>query len=81
MITLNVWTVLAIISLVPIVFFSKNRNAVWGGLAGGLIVGLIIAIIYSFRGNGFPWIILMKAAIIGILAGAAVALTTRLLRK
>ncbi|MCW3081562.1 hypothetical protein [Segetibacter sp.] len=81
MLTLNIWNVLALISLVLLVLFSKNRNAVWAGLAGGFIVGLIIAIIYSFKGNGFPWVVLMKAAIIGILAGSLVAFVAGLSKK
>ena len=81
MMTLNIWNILGLIALVLIVLFSKNRNAVWAGLAGGFIVGLVIAIIYSFKGNGFPWVILMKGAIIGILAGSLVAFVVRLSKK
>ncbi|GEO11439.1 hypothetical protein [Segetibacter aerophilus] len=81
MLTLNIWNILGGISLILLVLFSKNKNAVWGGLAGGLIVGLIIAGLYSFKGNGFPWIILMKASIIGILAGSLFVLISRLSKK
>lgn len=78
---LNLWDILGIISVILLVLLSKKKNAVWGGLAGGFAVGLIIAIIYSFKGNGFPWVILMKAAIIGVLLGSLVVLITRLSKK
>jgi hypothetical protein len=78
---INVWNILGIVSVVLLVLLSKRKNAVWGGLAGGIIVGLIIAIIYSFKGNGFPWVILMKAAIIGILAGSLFVFIVRLSKK
>ncbi|HEX8460738.1 MAG TPA: hypothetical protein VF623_04890 [Segetibacter sp.] len=81
MFTLTIWNILGIISLILLIIFAKNKGAVWGGLAGGFIVGLIIAIIYSFRGNGFPWIILMKSAIIGILAGSAFLLIRQFIKK
>jgi hypothetical protein len=78
MFTLNIWNILAILALILIVVFSKNKNLLWFGLAGGFVVGLIIAIVYSFKGNGFPWVILMRAAIIGILAGSLLAFIGRL---
>jgi len=78
---LTIWNILGIIAIILLILLSKSKNAVWGGLAGGIIVGLVIAIIYSFKGNGFPWVILMKAAIVGILAGSAVVFIARLSKK
>ena len=74
---INIWNILGIVSVILLVLLAKRKNAVWGGLAGGIVVGLILAIIYSFKGNGFPWVILMKAAIIGILAGSLFVLIRR----
>jgi hypothetical protein len=71
---LNIWNFLAIIAVILFLLFSRRKSAVWGGLAGGIIVGLIIAFIYFLKGNVFPWAILLKAAIIGIMAGSVVLL-------
>ena len=81
MFLLNIWNILAIVAIILLILLSKSKNAVWGGLAAGIIIGLVIAVIYSFKGNGFPWVILMKAAIIGILAGSAVVFGARLSKK
>ncbi|PIQ06000.1 MAG: hypothetical protein COW72_02370 [Candidatus Nealsonbacteria bacterium CG18_big_fil_WC_8_21_14_2_50_37_10] len=74
-----IWTILTIISgILLILYFSGGRNSVWGGLTLGIIVGVIAALIFVFRGNGFDWHIIGKAAIIGTLAGFIADLLGRL---
>jgi hypothetical protein len=81
MTSLNIWSILGIISILFFIFFGRNRGAVWGGLAGGIIVGLVIAIVSYLRGNVFPWAILMKAGIVGMVAGTLYQLGTMFWKK
>lgn len=63
------WTILAVLAVIAItVFYQKAR--VWGGLSLGIVIGVIIGFIYLFEGNKFAWEMIVKAAIIGALAGA-----------
>ena len=50
-------------------------------MAGGFIVGLVIAVVLSIKGEAFPWAILMKAAIVGILAGAVFVIGSQFSKK
>lgn len=65
----NIWTIFAIISVISLLSFWWKHNAVWGGLTIGIIVGLIISLIMMFKGNGFDWLVVGKAAIVGTIAG------------
>jgi len=64
------WIILGIVSVILLIVFWRNKNAVWGGLTLGFIVGLIIALTYLFKGNGFSYMILIKGAILGVIAGS-----------
>jgi len=75
------WFILGAISLVLLVIYRNNRNAVWGGLAGGLFIGLIIAVFFYFKGTGlytkeniFDWHIIVRWAITGTIFGFAIEL-------
>ena len=74
MINFYIWAILGIISIILLIVFWRGRNAVWGSLTAGIIIGFIIAIVYVFRGDGFSWFIIGKAAIIGTMAGFAAEL-------
>jgi ABC-type uncharacterized transport system permease subunit len=63
------WTVLAVLAIVAVMVFYQ-RGRVWGGLSLGIIIGFVIALVYVFQGNTFAWEMIIKAAIIGALAGA-----------
>jgi hypothetical protein len=64
------WITLGVIAVVLlIVYFSKGRNSVWGGLSIGVFVGIIITIIYAIMGKGFMWGIIVKSIIVGIFVG------------
>lgn len=60
----NIWTILGIATLILLVVYWYNRNAVWGGLTIGIIVGLLIALF-----SGFNWSIITKGAISGTIIG------------
>lgn len=71
---INVWTILALISIVSLLFFWRRRNAVWGGFTVGIIAGLVISLFVMFKGNGFNWFMVGKATIVGIMTGLAAEL-------
>lgn len=52
-----------------IVLIPRGPNAVWFGLAFGIVVGLMIATFLAFRGSGFGWSVVGKAAVVGTLLG------------
>ncbi|MDP3900168.1 MAG: hypothetical protein Q8Q23_03755 [bacterium] len=74
---INIWTILTTISIISLLLFWGKRNAVSGSFTGGIIVGLIISLVIMFRGNGFDWVVVGKAAIIGAIAGIVVELLGR----
>lgn len=64
------WNVLGVISVILLVtYFRRGQNSVWGGLSLGAITGFTIVVILGFMGKGFNWRIILKAIIIGIMAG------------
>lgn len=63
------WGVLSIAAIVLLVYYFNGRNSVWGGMTGGVILGLIAAIFFAFQGDGFPWVIIGKGAVIGTITG------------
>lgn len=67
--TPNIWTILGIISIVLLIAFWWTRNAVWGSLTIGVFIGLIVVAVFAFKGQGFSWQIVKKAAIIGTITG------------
>ncbi len=76
------WTVLGISSIIAMLFtFSKGKNSIWGGLTMGVVVGLIIALVYLFKGDGFKWVTVAKAGIIGTLSGVVADLLGTLSSK
>ena len=69
MISPNIWTILGIVTIVLLIVFWRKRNAVWGGLAIGVIIGLVTTAFFAFKGHGFNWHIIGKAAISGTIIG------------
>jgi len=67
----DVWTILGILAIVLLVFFSKGRNAVWGGLILGILLGFAVVFFLVLKGDGFNWYFLARGATIGTLAGLA----------
>ena len=63
------WILFSVLACIVLIIFWKGPNAVWGGITLGLIVGIILAIISTFNGNGFDFIIIGKAIIVGVFAG------------
>jgi len=64
------WISLGILSIILLViYFRKNKNAVWGGLTSGIIIGLIVAIFFAVKGPGFNLYIIGKGAIAGTIIG------------
>lgn len=66
---LDIWKILAIISIAGLIIYRKKKNAVWGGFTAGLIIGFIIALIYLIKGDGFQLKIIAKGIVIGSLCG------------
>jgi gas vesicle protein len=64
-----IWYILGVSSIILLIIYSKNRNAVWGGLTAGVVIGLIVALFFLIKGSGFIWNIIVKGAIIGTIAG------------
>ena len=74
------WYLLTGIVLIGLIVFYK-KGVAWGGLVLGAVVGCVIAIIHNDRGQGFEFIYVKKAALIGALVGIFVALISRLINK
>ena len=64
-----------------IAFFSKAKNAVWGGLSIGVVVGIILGLVYVFKGSGFNWKLFKKALIVGVLLGGFAELIALIKKK
>lgn len=75
------WQILGILTVILLAVFWRNRNAVWGGLAGGVIIGLLTALFFAFRGDGFDWYILAKGAVVGTIVGFLAELLGKLSDK
>ena len=69
MINFDVWTILTIITIILLMAFWQERNAIWGGLTLGIVIGVIIVIFFAFKGNEFDWYIIGKSAIVGTWLG------------
>jgi len=78
MINSNIWIILGIVAIVLLIIYWRSRNAVWGGLTIGIIAGFIIAIFFIFKGNEFPWYIIGKVAVSGVMIGFAAELLGKL---
>jgi hypothetical protein len=62
------WTVLTIIAVLLLIFFSKRRAA-WGGLTFGLLVGAFFIVYYTLLGRAMHWSIIHKCAVLGVFFG------------
>lgn len=58
------WTILEILTVILLIAYRHNRNAVWGGLTIGVIVGFIVAIFSSFELTN-----IIKVGVAGTLIG------------
>lgn len=74
------WYFLTGIVVVGLIVFYK-KGAAWGGLFIGVVVGCVISIIHNDKGQGFEFIYVKEAAIIGALAGIVIAFISRLINK
>ena len=70
----TMWMIFGLVSVIILIIFWKNKNAVWGGLIAGFIVGSIIALVYLFKGIGFDWYWLGKGCTVGVTIGAVAEL-------
>lgn len=75
-----IWYILTGIVIIGLVLFYKKGTS-WGGLVLGAVVGCVIAIIHNDKGQGFEFIYIKKAAIIGTLIGVVVSLITHIINR
>ena len=75
---INIWIILAILSVVVLIVFWQSKNAVWGGFTTGAFIGLIVAIVFLIIEKGFSWSFIYKGAIIGVFVGVVADLLGRL---
>lgn len=65
-----IWMILGFISIVALIYtFTIGINIIWGSCIVGIFIALVIALKIYFDGMGFDWLILLKGAITGSVAG------------
>lgn len=74
------WYLLTALVIIGLIVFYK-KGAAWGGLVLGAVVGCVISIIHNDKGQGFQFVYVKRAAIIGALVGIVIALIQRLINK
>jgi hypothetical protein len=72
------WIALSLIAAASLLAFWRGPNAAWAGTALGAIGGFLIAGLSAVRGNGFAWLIIGKAVVVGVLVGLIVEVVAKL---
>jgi 4-hydroxybenzoate polyprenyltransferase len=77
---MDLWSFFAVLAIIAITVFYQ-KTTVWGGLSLGIVTGLVICMVYVVQGHRFAWDVILKAAIIGALAGAMAELVGIFLKQ